>query len=119
MLTGGASGCGLNEDIVDWMSKVQNSGTPDPPPPSSSSSSKSKSTLSGKFGIPRTNGSPWINNIENPIHKYTRAANNEHHRNRRATRPKEENRNTCSLFIQTDPFIWRHISEQVNFILIN
>lgn len=36
-------------------------------------------------------------------------------RSKRATRPKEENKNTCSLFIQTDPLIWRHIGEQVNF----
>lgn len=35
-------------------------------------------------------------------------------RSKRATRPKEDNRNTCSLFIQTDPLIWRYIGEQVN-----
>lgn len=36
-----------------------------------------------------------------------------HHRIKRATRPKEENRNTCSLYIQTDPLIWRHIREGI------
>lgn len=65
---------------------------------------------------------------ETPYDKYSREANlnsggsgdtnninrkNNNHRTKRATRPKEENKNTCSLFIQTDPLIWRHISEQV------
>lgn len=36
-----------------------------------------------------------------------------HERARRAARPKEENRNTCSLYIQTDPLIWRHIREGI------
>lgn len=36
-----------------------------------------------------------------------------HQRTKRATRPKEENRNTCSLYIQTDPLIWRHIREGI------
>jgi disintegrin and metalloproteinase domain-containing protein 10 len=51
-----------------------------------------------------------------PHNKYSREANegsSDHHRNKRATKPREENKNTCSLFIQTDPLIWRHISEQV------
>ncbi|XP_044005029.1 disintegrin and metalloproteinase domain-containing protein 10 isoform X2 [Aphidius gifuensis] len=107
---GGPSGCGLNQDTVDWMNRVQNSGDSDTPPPPSPASSQKKSTLTGKFGVPRTNTNPWSANMENPSHKYTRAANN--HRTRRATRPKEENRNTCSLFIQTDPFLWRKLSEE-------
>lgn len=36
-----------------------------------------------------------------------------HERAKRATRPKEENKNTCSLYIQTDPLIWRHIREGI------
>lgn len=64
-------------------------------------------------------GSPW--NIiqqdeERPAYKYTRQASDKLHygpvRTKRATKPKEE-RNTCSLFIQTDPLLWRHIKEQV------
>lgn len=51
-----------------------------------------------------------------PHNKYSREVNegsSSHYRNKRATKPREENKNTCSLFIQTDPLIWRHISEQV------
>lgn len=36
-----------------------------------------------------------------------------HERVRRAATRKDDNRNTCSLFIQTDPLIWRHIREGV------
>lgn len=57
---------------------------------------------------------------ERPAYKYTRQAADKHHhgpvRTKRATKPKEE-RNTCSLFIQTDPLLWRHIKEQVIFLI--
>ncbi|XP_058452877.1 disintegrin and metalloproteinase domain-containing protein 10 isoform X2 [Malaya genurostris] len=36
-----------------------------------------------------------------------------HERVRRAFRMKEENKNTCSLYIQTDPLIWRHIRDSI------
>lgn len=36
-----------------------------------------------------------------------------HERVRRAPRSKEENKSTCSLYIQTDPLIWRHIREGI------
>lgn len=36
-----------------------------------------------------------------------------HERAKRAARPKEDNKNTCSLYIQTDPLIWRHIREGI------
>ncbi|KAF4532479.1 hypothetical protein B566_EDAN003055 [Ephemera danica] len=54
---------------------------------------------------------------ERPQYRYTRQANLEEgktrgKRSKRAARPKEENKNTCSLFIQTDPLIWRHVAEQ-------
>lgn len=55
---------------------------------------------------------------ERPAYKYTRQAADKNHqhqgpvRTKRATKLKEE-RNTCSLFIQTDPLLWKHITEQV------
>lgn len=51
---------------------------------------------------------------ETPYNKYSKEANTRSGRSKRATRPKEENKNTCSLFIETDPLIWKHISEQVS-----
>lgn len=59
---------------------------------------------------------------ERPAYKYTRQAADKYHqhqglvRTKRATKQKEE-RNTCSLFIQTDPLLWKHITEQVFFFL--
>lgn len=56
---------------------------------------------------------------ETPFEKYTKELNSDaggsgsSSRTKRAIRQKEKDRNTCSLFIQTDPLIWKHISEQV------
>lgn len=58
---------------------------------------------------------------ESPHDKYSKELNSDSDaagslRAKRAVggRNKEnEKKNTCSLFIQTDPLIWRHISEQV------
>lgn len=103
------SGCGINEEIISWMDRIQSSGLDEPPPaPSNKSKTKDwKAAMAAKS---------WNNNVvpETPGHKYSREANEDkHRRTRRASRPKEDNKNTCSLFIQTDPLIWRHISEQV------
>lgn len=54
---------------------------------------------------------PYVNHrTESILNKYSKEANEQHIRSKRATR-RDENRNTCSLYIQTDPLIWRHIRE--------
>lgn len=50
--------------------------------------------------------------FETPYDKYSREMNN-HGRQRRAAQSKDDKKNTCSLFIQTDPLIWKHIQDQV------
>ena len=111
---GDASGCGITDEIVDWMNKIQESGEAESlPPPSVKNSSKN------------SNSWWWGNgNSKGPSHKYSREANSptnsegQNVRTRRAaTRAKEDanNKNTCSLFIQTDPLIWRHIHDQVRW----
>lgn len=88
------------------MERVQNSALPDEPPMPIPSTNQKE---------PKPNVVPWNGDREAPGHKYSREANEPSHRRpRRATRSKENN--TCSLFIQTDPLIWRHISEQVREI---
>lgn len=48
---------------------------------------------------------------ERPHKKYTEELNN---RTKRAASPSRyQERNTCSLYIQTDPLIWRHIRESI------
>lgn len=50
-------------------------------------------------------------NFEDPLNKYSREANDVNYsRHKRATK-REDSKNTCSLYIQTDPLIWRHIRE--------
>ncbi|KAK1136674.1 hypothetical protein K0M31_001216 [Melipona bicolor] len=89
---------------MEWMDRVQNSAEPDVSRPVTANEKKFKPQVK-----------PWNGDQESPGHKYSREANEPNHRRtRRATRPKEDNKNTCSLFIQTDPLIWRHISEQLH-----
>ena len=103
-LLGESGGCGITDDVMEWMDRVQNSAEPDVSRPVTANEKKLKPQMK-----------PWNGDQESPGHKYSREANEPtHRRTRRATRPKEDNKNTCSLFIQTDPLIWRHISEQVS-----
>jgi len=105
--SGEGGGCGITDEVIEWMEKIQNSAEPDASP---------KTGPSAKQKEPKPNVAPWNGDQESPGHKYSREANEPSHRRpRRATRSKENN--TCSLFIQTDPLIWRHISEQVRAMI--
>lgn len=124
---GHVAGCGINDEISQWMDSIQNAAVDEeiPQPP------KAKHRNISSFETKPENVQQ--NSIFNqefllPHEKYSRAANwraqsntvndddwhaQSHERVRRATRPKEENKNTCSLYIQTDPLIWRHIREGI------
>nr|CAD7201692.1 unnamed protein product [Timema douglasi] len=97
--TGHVGGCGVTDEVSQWMDRVQNGAVDDDDPPPSP----------GKVKPPQP---PFPSYHPN---KYSREANEEEEKSRvkRGTRSKDDNRNTCSLFIQTDPLIWRHITEQV------
>lgn len=86
------------------MDRIQNSAVDEDPPPPYHQSPLQTTKM-------HANGEPSA-----PHNKYSREANEANSRQKRATKPKEDNRNTCSLFIQTDPLIWRHISESVRFV---
>ncbi|XP_014244166.1 disintegrin and metalloproteinase domain-containing protein 10 isoform X2 [Cimex lectularius] len=111
--TGGhVGGCGITDEVSQWMETIQNSAAEEeenkrklPKKYSGLSDSDKKH----KFGATSADLRG-----ETPYNKYSREANVKHKREKRAARPKEENRNTCSLFIQTDPLIWRHIAHQLN-----
>lgn len=109
------------------MDGIQNAAvdeeTPPPPPLKRSNSSSFQTTPEN---VPQN--SLFNQEFRLPHEKYSRDANwreqsntvndddwhaQSHERVRRATRPKEENKNTCSLYIQTDPLIWRHIREGI------
>lgn len=119
-ISGHFGGCGINDNVMQWMENVQNGGEDD---------------------IIETNNDDIHNNKYNrtssmfdedfmyPFEKYTKEANwknqnnntkkwhkESHDRVKRANNLKlkeEHNKNTCSLYIQTDPLIWRHIREGI------
>lgn len=125
-----SSGCGVNDETMQWMESIQNAANDDDDGEQSQSES-----------LPATNRDPDItdsnsiyeDDISNPHLKYSRELNyrekerskrdqwhsDAHGRTRRAARPKEDNKNTCSLYIQTDPLIWRHIREGIVDVSFN
>lgn len=127
---GHVGGCGITEEISEWMARVQNSAIDEREEDVKHKKIKlpkkfmgekvvkkdkgeiktGKSKISEKTSTSANNDRMFKLENETPYSKYSREANT---RKKRAARPKEENRNTCSLFIQTDPLIWRHISEQL------
>ncbi|KAL1505705.1 hypothetical protein ABEB36_005210 [Hypothenemus hampei] len=119
---GHSAGCGINDDVIAWMNSIQNSAVPDPFSPGQN---QNKSKLLYKKTSPNHENDVLPDKIDynkqsenyyedDGFRKYTKEANEEHSsgrtRTKRATR-RDENKNTCSLYIQTDPLIWRHIRE--------
>ncbi|XP_026468795.1 disintegrin and metalloproteinase domain-containing protein 10-like, partial [Ctenocephalides felis] len=110
---GHVPGCGINDDVLQWMEQVQASGVDDPPPipvihPSNKYKFLNNNTQSNEI-LKKVLSQRDVNTETH--NKYSREANEGHSRHKRASRHKEDNKNTCSLFIQTDPLIWRHIRE--------
>ena len=130
--TGHAKGCGITEDVMEWMQSIQNSAVEDLP------------ELKHPKSKPYQREGPTAERLtssfyDNAYAKYSREANNpaapslsnlsltqNHHSNfyavekgnsrgRRALKSKAltSSRTTCHLSIQTDPLLWKHIKEQV------
>ncbi|GAB0098444.1 disintegrin and metalloproteinase domain-containing protein 10 [Sergentomyia squamirostris] len=121
---GHGGGCGITDEIANWMDGIQNSAVDEvevekptavPDVVVSDQVEKTKSAAEEDVQWPPhqkySKEANWRaeNNLSGQLHQHEEA----HERVRRATRPKEENRNTCSLYIQTDPLIWRHIREGI------
>lgn len=102
---GHANGCGLTDEISHWMEEVKNGGEEyvPPPPPSPPVERHTNETLK----LPKTN---VIDIDENPFKRYSKEVNT---RSKRAAAARYQERNTCTLYIQTDPLIWRHIRESI------
>lgn len=114
---GHVGGCGITDEVIQWMDRIQNSAVDDDvevqkvPQPKPRKHKKVVKTPAASPSPPlsASNHEDWIN-------KYSREANENESashssRRKRATRGREEIKNTCSLYIQTDPLIWRHIRE--------
>lgn len=139
---GHSNGCGITEDVAQWMENVQSASTDDSDDDendddsdvnanaSSNDVNKNESPFGAKTKLPQKQQQQQAKQNQNSINaedksphfKYSKEANFEYgganaskrgSRAKRAARPKEDNRNTCSLYIQTDPLIWRHIREGI------
>ncbi|XP_056642317.1 disintegrin and metalloproteinase domain-containing protein 10 isoform X1 [Diorhabda sublineata] len=110
---GHSAGCGINDDVIQWMNKIQYSETEDSPTapttPYQKPTKHKKYNKSNRYKKDKSEEkSP---NFEDVLNKYSKEANERSNtRHRRATR-RDDTKNTCSLYIQTDPLIWRHIRE--------
>lgn len=128
---GHAGGCGVTDDITQWMDRIQNSAVDaDLPPPipvlKSKNFMKEKDKLKQKPNdkpkklplIQPSSPPPPAPSFEHesPYDKYSREANEVPHS--RTKRRIREDRNTCSLYIQTDPLIWKHIREGFPEVMI-
>ena len=101
-------GCGATQDVQTWMSDIQFS---------SSDEEEGVAPSEGDSGdnavAEEESGSDEVKEYQdpsldpNPKYKYSEQANN---RVKRAIKPPT-NKKSCSLFIQTDPLLWKHVKE--------
>ncbi|XP_017032221.1 disintegrin and metalloproteinase domain-containing protein 10 isoform X1 [Drosophila kikkawai] len=158
---GHVAGCGITDEVSQWMENIQNSAVEELPEPMSKDYQKLHRKQLHKKSAPQQEPHPhppkkYISGDDDfkyPHQKYSKEANFAegafydpstgsrlgssanladwhqlvHERVRRATdgaggsggssggpgRGREDNKNTCSLYIQTDPLIWRHIREGI------
>lgn len=111
-----SNGCGLTEDVSHWMDRIQNSADEEDeivvvPLVKDQIKGIKKHDNITRYEHVNNNRIYGGNNFESlhPHMKYSEEANS---RTKRATARYQE-RNTCSLYIQTDPLIWRHIRESI------
>lgn len=133
---GHVSGCGITDEVKSWMDQIQNSaveeaeaeeeaeedqaaepsndGEQQPPPQKVRSSKEGAASDSlDEFPLPYQKYSKEANTARDTDKSESAWHREAHERVKRAARPREENKNTCSLYIQTDPLIWRHIREGI------
>nr|CAG4640693.1 EOG090X02I4 [Eulimnadia texana] len=114
LIKGHVGGCGVTDDVAAWMDSVQHSASEDESRHKKTPHhhhSRKKSPQNSLFDHEPSETSHWSTSPEAASNwfKYSEAANGE--RQRRSL-PKPETKSTCSLFIQTDPLLWKHIYEQ-------
>lgn len=109
-----SNGCGLTEEVSHWMDRIQNSVEDEeeeievvPLKKGNDKNSTHYEHVDMKRVFKHDEAEQFSENIH-PHVKYSEEANS---RTKRGARYQE--RNTCSLYIQTDPLIWRHIRESI------
>lgn len=135
---GHVSGCGITEEVQSWMDQIQNSATEGGEEDVAENANEQlrdkapmQKQMNRSSGLGSGSGvvapAEELGEFPLPYQKYSKEANvlkhadksqsawhkESHERVKRAARPREDNKNTCSLYIQTDPLIWRHIREGI------
>ncbi|CAL8109487.1 unnamed protein product [Orchesella dallaii] len=125
--TGHAKGCGITDEVMEWMDQIQNSAVDEaelrhPKGRPFMSQIPAAEKLTGDYPNVLS-----MNQFDRAFAKYTMEANQNQIKNashggdtffgdpsrvRRAARSFANSKTTCTLSIQTDPLLWRHISEQ-------
>lgn len=123
---GHAKGCGITDEVMEWMEVIQNSAIDDI---IETKHPKAKALQSQVISAGYPNALA-MDQFDRAFSKYTKEANEFGSKNssqggatffgdpsrvRRAARSSYANsKTTCTLSIQTDPLLWRHIAEQVH-----
>lgn len=103
------NGCGLTDDVTRWMDLVQNGGDEEVEIVPLSAQKNETNNESNHYR--HVHDRIYEDELKHPFEKYSQHANK---REKRATTSaRYQERNTCSLYIQTDPLIWRHIRESI------
>nr|CAG4638307.1 EOG090X02I4 [Cyclestheria hislopi] len=108
--SGHVGGCGVTDEIAEWMDTIQHGSIddddeqPDIVPVKDNYSPISSGNSIFNENEKEANGYSW--------YKYSHEANEDPFKRTRRNTLKVDNRSTCSLFIQTDPLLWKHIYEQ-------
>jgi disintegrin and metalloproteinase domain-containing protein 10 len=126
LFLGHAKGCGITDEVMEWMQEIQNSAVEDMPELKHPKSKPVQKEFGGD--IPRadrlrSNEIFYMDQDDHSYSMYSKEANlkfnksnpsSSSSRGRRAARSNTQNsRTTCTLSIQTDPLLWKHIAEQV------
>lgn len=128
--TGHSSGCGVTDEVVDWMRSVQESAVDEPESSAAASSNdiynldEEEQAEFNDYVSPNLRSSdPGLyskyKRLYSKLHtdyhnKYSEEANKRSRRSISSGGVGEDNKGTCTLSIQTDPLLWRYIYQQVS-----
>nr|CAG4646099.1 EOG090X02I4 [Macrothrix elegans] len=130
--TGHVGGCGVTDEVAAWMENIQHGAAEDDEvevvekEEEPDDNTNEIDTNRARFKMARNAARNTKKNHDTSAnarppsspskssywYKYSHEANQQDHREKRSTgSAKNPSRTTCSLFIQTDPLLWRHFYE--------
>ena len=102
---GHKGGCGVTDEVAQWMNSVQQGEVVE-----AEGTEKKVADDADSWGIYNL-GAGADQDHSSSWYKYSHEANSEKSANRGKRATKSDSRTTCSLFIQTDPLMWKHYYE--------